>query len=272
MFNRKGLTILAASIVTFGGLGMVLGYSASQRSLPPVPGLPQSAANNQTIVLTSSADLNQDGVDDIIFVYGKPFAANSPYIQNLNVGVMDGKTQEIKTSDLKDFSGYGPRLSYGDFTGDGHLEVMLQVDTGGTGGIVQTAILDFAGASGVNIWGAVNDAGLQVTGQFIDGFKVRLDPFQGAPEAIIDVQHYRDFYIQQGLYDTQGKLLKPSTQLMVYPFGVLQIQPGDTATLFGIQAVKGITNLDTVSTLLSNFSYRDGAWQLDQLEYTTIWK
>lgn len=272
MFNRKGLTIVAACMVTFGGLGMVFGYSAAKRGGPMVPGLPQSAANNQTIVLTSSADLNQDGTEDIIFVYGKPFAPNSPFIQNLNVGVMDGKTQEIKTSNLKDFSGYGPRLSYGDFTGDGYLEVMLQVDTGGTGGIVQTAILDFAGDSGVNIWGAVNDAGLQVTGQFIDGFKVRLDPFEGAPEAIVDVQHYREFYIQQGLYDAQGKLLKPGTQVMVYPFGVLQIQQGDPAGLFGIQAVKGITNLDTVSTLLSNFTYKDGAWVLEQLEYTTIWK
>ncbi|WP_339317581.1 hypothetical protein [Paenibacillus sp. FSL R10-2734] len=90
-------------------------------------------------------DVNKDGVEDKIYLYGDK-ADELGYVSNINLVVVDGKTNTVKDSNITGFDGYKPEIQWiGDFNGDKANDVMFTAYSGGNNGTTDAYILSFAG-------------------------------------------------------------------------------------------------------------------------------
>lgn len=90
-------------------------------------------------------DVNKDGVQDKIYLYGDK-ADELGYVSNINLVVVDGKTNTVKDSNISGFDGYKPLIQWiGDFNGDKANDVMISAYSGGNNGTTDAYIMNFAG-------------------------------------------------------------------------------------------------------------------------------
>ncbi|MEK5252529.1 hypothetical protein NST74_03535 [Paenibacillus sp. FSL F4-0125] len=90
-------------------------------------------------------DVNKDGVNDKIYLIGDK-ADELGYVTNINLVVVDGKTNTVKDAKISGFDGFKPEIQWiGDFNGDKANDVMFTAFSGGNNGTTDAYILSFAG-------------------------------------------------------------------------------------------------------------------------------
>ncbi len=81
-------------------------------------------------------DVTGDGREDEVFLIGsKPSGADSPFVDQIELVIRDGATKKYTKVRLKENSGYNPVLFLGDFTGDSVEDILVSIDSGGSGAI-----------------------------------------------------------------------------------------------------------------------------------------
>ncbi|KTD83174.1 hypothetical protein [Paenibacillus etheri] len=101
---------------------------------------------DKTILIRKQVnDVNKDGVEDKIYLIGDK-ADELGYVSNINLVVVDGKTNTLKDANISGFDGYKPEIQWiGDFNGDKANDVMFTAFSGGNNGTTDAYILSFAG-------------------------------------------------------------------------------------------------------------------------------
>lgn len=100
---------------------------------------------NDTVVLDVKwGDVNGDGTPDQVYLIGNPTGdTTSSFVQNIQLVVVDGRSGVRYTSQLKDNAGYNARLFLGDFTGERVDNILVSIDSGGSGGFTYNYIFSF---------------------------------------------------------------------------------------------------------------------------------
>ncbi|OZI11617.1 hypothetical protein CEW92_10700 [Bacillaceae bacterium SAS-127] len=93
------------------------------------------------ILDVKQGDVTGDGQVDTVYLIGTK-REDSPYVQNITLVVEYGD-QSIATIRLQESSGYHPTIFLGDVTGDNVDDVLIVIDSGGSGGIVYAYIYSF---------------------------------------------------------------------------------------------------------------------------------
>ncbi|MEK3662597.1 hypothetical protein NSQ29_23830 [Paenibacillus sp. FSL F4-0236] len=112
-------------------------------------GIPTTA---KTILLAKQqVDVTGNGVADNVLLIGNKDAANGDLVTDINIVVLEGKTKKVINSNIKDFSGYQPKINFvGDFNGDKSKDVMITVYSGGNSGSTNAYVVSFKD-SGVKV-------------------------------------------------------------------------------------------------------------------------
>lgn len=251
------------------GWSTPLGLGDDQAPAQPVNG---SALPAGYVVLDrKTGAVTGDGAPKEILLIGQKTDVNSDYADDLRIVVRDGASRKVITVGLPDIGGYNSKLFIGDFSGDKVADVLVTVPSGGSGGYVAHRIVTFVGEPKI-IFGEKENDGIVATGHFIDGFKVELTEESTKRTAIIDQSAKKDIYIQAGLYDEHGKLLRQQS-VSVSPLGGLDpidVEPDGTYELRGVQRVIGIYNADTVGYLYSIWKYENQKWVAKQIEVSSV--
>lgn len=79
-------------------------------------------------------DVNGDKIPDKVYLTGNRTHA-SPIFQNITLVIEDGKNGLSYSILLDTSTGYNPTLFLGDFTGDGVFDILVSIDSGGSGNI-----------------------------------------------------------------------------------------------------------------------------------------
>ncbi|HEU5140050.1 MAG TPA: FG-GAP-like repeat-containing protein, partial [Bacillales bacterium] len=90
---------------------------------------------NPSIVTAKYGDVNGDGVVDIVYLTAVK-TPDSPLWENITLVIQDGRTHQYQQMPLKNNMGYNPTLFLGDVTGDKVDDILVAIDTGGSGGAV----------------------------------------------------------------------------------------------------------------------------------------
>ncbi|HAX73640.1 MAG TPA: hypothetical protein DCY20_08950 [Firmicutes bacterium] len=80
------------------------------------------------------ADVTGDQINDLIYLVGDKEDSNAIYQQNLQLFIVNGATDETIKQPLN-MEGYGSKLFIGDFTQNAVSDVLVSVDSGGSGGL-----------------------------------------------------------------------------------------------------------------------------------------
>jgi hypothetical protein len=275
--NKRNFVIVAVAIIT--AIGWASGWVFAEPS--------ETEKMNQTLQLPKdyyvlgirNGDLSGDGTTDMVVIYGKKEKEEDIFVEDINVAFIDGATQAVKKSQLKEFTGYEPQIeTLVDFTGDQKPEVYIAANTGGSGGYSNYAIIDFAQNVAKNILTPDIAGGLTIKGKYLDGLKAEVMLVETGEKFSIDLKARHKDYIEWKVYDKSGKYIGDqgvegtANEIFGYPFGSLEaidIDADGISELMGTQRLIGTNNVERLSHVDSVLQYKNGKWNCIEASYRT---
>lgn len=265
--NKKVISLLLVGAIGVSGLSFAHASSAKPNK---IKGL--NLSKNQYIITQKFGDVDGDKIKDTVYLIGEKEKKDDIYNQNVNVLIKNGKTKKVINAKLKDLGGYEGKLFIKDFTGDKVADIFVSMETGGSGATLDNRIMTVKNDAVKMIFSEDNNMGVNFNGEFTDGFKAQLKEKNLNKEITLDLSAFKDEYIEQKIYDRNGKLLgkvEPWTD----PFSMLKPVDYDgdgTYELAGHQRVSGSCHANTISNIESIWKFENSKWTPMQIEYTTI--
>ena len=99
--------------------------------------------NPNNIITEQKGNVTGSGTFDTVTLTGTP-TKDSMFIQNISLSVQNGRTGRISNVTLPENQGYNPTIFLGDFTGNKTKDVLVQIDSGGSGAMTFDYIYSFS--------------------------------------------------------------------------------------------------------------------------------
>lgn len=168
---------------------------------------------NQPVVVNSAyGDVNGDGIPDHVYLTAvRADDPSSPYVRQIDLNIQDGRTHRssVIPLDQNGNSGYNPTLFLGDFTGNGVMDIMISIDSGGSGAFTFDYIYSFLYNQArklfdFNLYNKWN----QYTVTYLNHYRVKVKSTATGQTYLIDLSGRDDEYLSQ-IYNTDGILKNP---------------------------------------------------------------
>ncbi len=204
--------------------------------------------NNDIYILDfKQGDVTGDGVVDNIYLAGqKVSASESPFSQNITLIIQDGKTNAFNRIPLKENAGYNPTIFLGDFTGDKVSDILISIDSGGSGGYAFYYIYSFIDDIPKEIFDFEKfNQEYKYDVIYKNYYEVEVKRKDNEKKYIIDIKYKGEEYLSE-IYG-QNSNLKESIEGWVNPLGGLypiDFQRDGTYELYALQSIAGRYSAD----------------------------
>lgn len=170
--------------------------------------LPYGQANGQIIVASAYADVTGDGYYDQIFLTGSK-ESDSPYVRNITLLVREGQTNVLNVFPLTENAGYEPTLSFYDFTGDGVSDILVTIQSGGSGGIIFAYIYSYQNGRLTKVFDSITfNEQHSYKVNYENDYKVSIVSSNPSKRYILDLQYKGTEYLNE-IYNPDGILKQP---------------------------------------------------------------
>lgn len=211
-----------------------------------------SSLKNKYLLNVKYGDVNGDGIKDKVSLYGnKPDGPNGIFTDNIVLVIQDGKTNFVYIIPLEYNSGYNPTIFLGDFTSDKINDILISIDSGGSGGYTFYYIYSFV----KNIPKKLFDFNrfnnyLPYDVTYKNYYKVSVINKISKKEFIIDISNKDKSYLTE-IYNKDGTLKKPisgnvSVLSGLYP---IDFDRNGVYDLYAMQRITGLYNADGLGVL-----------------------
>jgi len=165
----------------------------------------------QPVVVSSAyGDVTGDMVPDHVYLTAVPSETpSSAYVTQITLHIQDGTTRQVYNVPLKENAGYNPTLFLGDFTGDGVQDIMITIDSGGSGAFTYDYIYSFVNhhARLLFDFNQYNEQNTY-TVTYMDQYKVKVVSPATGQTYLIDISGRGSEYLSQ-IYNADGTLKEP---------------------------------------------------------------
>ncbi|MDN4075103.1 hypothetical protein [Fictibacillus terranigra] len=149
-----------------------------------------------------------DGAIDTVYLMAEK-TPHSPYWVNIEAVVQDGRTNRYTRIPLKENSGYNPTLFLGDFTGDKVEDIMVVMDTGGSGGMINAYIFAFRNGQFRPLFDSeVFNNRYKYSVFYLNQYKAQVNSINVRQTFIIDLSTKNKEYLSE-IYNADGTLKAP---------------------------------------------------------------
>ncbi len=156
-------------------------------------------------------DVTGDGYVDRVYLIGEKTSKQDLFSDNISIVIHDGRTNQLIRIQMKYAAGYNAKLFLGNFTSKKKFDMLVKIDTGGSGGYILSylyslnngtinLLLDSESFERISLY--------DVT--FLDDFNVEILSETGDVSFILSLLDRKDTYIKTDIYAEDGKLLKPT--------------------------------------------------------------
>lgn len=208
-------------------------------------------SKNTYVLDFKQGDVNGDGIIDNVYLLGQKESQTDYYADNLMI-LVQNQHMNIAQIPLKNAGGYNSSLFLGPFTSKQKLDILVSVDTGGSGGYIFAFLYTLMNNRPIELFNANSFENYSMyEAQFRDNFKVEISGKNNNALFIIDVSSRRDLYINAGIYDKSGKLIK-ETKGGVLGLGALFPLVSNYNGLYQLlayQRIIGIYNADNLGAV-----------------------
>jgi hypothetical protein len=226
---------------------------------------------NPCIVFHVIGDVNGDRIPDNVVLTGIK-TPMSPFVQNITIVVRDGRTGKTTSVPLSENAGYNPRLFLGDFNGDGVNDILISIDSGGSGAIMYHYIYSFINNMpqlmfGFNVYN--DEYKYDVT--YEDNYKVEVTSEKNNAKYIMDISLKGQDYLDE-IYDENGKLKEPISGFVnplsgLYP---VDFDSNGVYELLAYQKIAGRYNADSLGYFLNTLKWENNRFVLNN-QNVAIW-
>ena len=202
-------------------------------------------ARQSEVVSVAYGDVNGDGVTDYVFLTAvKSLDPSSPYVEQIMLNVQDGATNRVHSISLDEDGngGYQPTVFLGDFTRDGIMDILITIDSGGSGALTFDYVYSFVNNQSIKLFdfNQYNEQN-QYTVTFLDQYKVSVQSAATKQTFLIDISERSADYLSQ-IYEEDGTLKKPVQGMADGVSGFYPVDM-DRDGVYEIQAYQKISGL-----------------------------
>jgi hypothetical protein len=216
-----------------------------------------------SVVSFAKGDVTGDKVPDNVYLTGTK-TPDSPFIQNITLVVQDGRTGAYKSVDLSENAGYNPMLFLGDFTGNGVDDILIRIDSGGSGAFTYDYVYSFLNNNPQLIFdfNAYNEQ-FQYDVNFQNNYKVKVVSKINNLTYLIDISLRDPEYLSE-IYDANGKLKSPIEGFVnplsgLYP---IDFDSNEVYELLAYQKIAGRYNADALGYVLNTLAWNNARFVL----------
>lgn len=225
---------------------------------------------NPSIIASANGDVTGDGVPDTVYLTGTK-TPDSPFIQNITLVVQDGTTGRLSRVSLHENAGYNPVLYLGDFTGNRVYDILISINSGGSGAFTYDYVYSFLNHNPQILfdYNAYNEQ-YQYEVIYQDNYKVKVVSKSNKRTYLIDIST-RDPEYLNGIYQANGKLKSPVTGFVnalsgLYP---VDFDWNGVCELLAYQKIAGLYNADALGYVLNTLGWKNDRFAL-QNQYVAI--
>lgn len=226
------------------------------------PSYSLSQSNNILLLDFKQGDVNGDSIIDNIYLVGKkPYGIESPFVDNITLLIQDGRSNYLYRIIPKENAGYNPTIFLGDFTGNKVSEILISIDSGGSGGYAFYYIYSFINNTPVKIFDheKFNEKyTYEVT--FKDNYQVEVKG-NNSKTYTIDIKYKGEEYLSE-IYDENSKLKEP-IEGWVNPLGGLypvDFQRDGTYELYTMRQIAGRYNADSLGYVQMSLEWNNNGF------------
>ncbi|WP_438351591.1 VCBS repeat-containing protein [Paenibacillus sp. FA6] len=225
---------------------------------------PDQTANSEIILDHASADVTGDRVPDQIWLTGVKQDATSPFITDISIVIQDGASTRRYRIKPNQNSGYNPRLFVGDFTGDRIADLLVTIDSGGSGATTYDYLYTFTQGKTQLIFSseAYNDY-WKYTVTYLDGYRLQLINSNTEQVYTLDITSRGKAYLNE-IYHPNGTLKAP-IEGWVDPLSGLYPVDFDRDGVYELMAFQGVSGLyhaDRFGYVENNLKWQNNGWTL----------
>ncbi|OYD56810.1 hypothetical protein CGZ90_16275 [Fictibacillus aquaticus] len=221
--------------------------------------------SRSAVITAKEGDVTGDGYRDNVFITAEQ-TPDSPFLQNITLVIQNGKTSEYQRVLLKESSGYNPTLFLGDFTGNRVDDILVIIDTGGSGGTIYAYVFSDLNGQLMQIFDAEdfnNQYKYQV--RYLNYFRAEVTSFNFRQKFWIDLQYKGKEYLSE-VYKPDGTLKQPvegwvSPLSGLYP---IDYDRNGTFELQALQSIAGRYNADGIGYMQTVMKWSGRAFTGDR--------
>lgn len=227
---------------------------------------PRSVSSSPSVVYKTYGDVTGDGKTDEVLLTGIK-TADSPFVKDITLHVRKPGTSADRYSiSLPEKEGYNPTLTLADFTGSGHPDILVQIDSGGSGGTTYDNIYHFAAGGFKPIFNSNHfNEQWKYKVDYLDQYRLQVTSGANGLKYTIDIRGRGKEYLDE-IYNADGTLKKP-VQGFVDPISGLYPVDLDRDGKYSVmvfQQVSGLYHADSFGYIVSVLTYSGGSWKLEQ--------
>ncbi|WP_204602305.1 VCBS repeat-containing protein [Cohnella boryungensis] len=204
-------------------------------------------SRNISVLDMKLGDVNGDGIIDKVYLYGN--TSNGIFADNITLIIQDGHSNQSTTVNLQNNAGYNARLFLGDFSKDNVQDILVSIDSGGSGGYGIFYIYSFKN----NILHEMFDVDkynneYKFNVNYEDFYKVSVGNPQLDVLFTIDISNKGYDYLSQ-YYNDNGKLKQPAKGEVLALGALYPIVTNVNSVgydILALQRIIGTTNSDTL--------------------------
>ncbi|MCZ8513065.1 VCBS repeat-containing protein [Paenibacillus filicis] len=199
-------------------------------------------------------DVNGDGMLDNVYLIGNTEGSPGIFADHITIVIQDGKSNRNTTVQLQNNAGYNARLFLGDFDKDNTLDILVSINTGGSGGYGIFYIYSFKNN---NLRELFNFEKYNQDYKFHVDYKDMYKVDVGSPTLdmlfTLDISYKGYDYLSQ-YYNENGKLKNPikgEVLALGSLFPIVINERGMNYDLLALQRIIGTSNSDTLGYVVN---------------------
>ncbi|MCP3030028.1 VCBS repeat-containing protein [Halobacillus sp. A1] len=223
-----------------------------------------------SVLAFAQGDVNGNGVLDNVYLTGlKPNGTDSPFTTNITLVIQTGGTEDFYSIPLESNAGYDPALFLGDFTGDRIDDILVSINSGGSGGFYYYYIYSFLNNRPKELFNyeTFNSQYLYDV-MYQNNYKVLVTNQTLNLYYILDISNRGSEYLSE-IYNSDGTLKLPvqgwvSSLNTAYP---VDFDGDGVYELFAFQRIAGRYNADGIGLIQSPLK-----WDGEKFVITDDWQ
>jgi len=212
------------------------------------------------IVSDAYGDVNGDGIIDYVFLTAiKSADPSSPYREQITLNIQDGSTNEVYSIKLNENgnSGYNPTVFLGDFTGDGIKDILIVIDSGGSGAFTFDYVYSFVNNQSQKLFDfdQYNEQN-QYTVTYLDQYKVSIQSPATGQTYLVDISGRGEEYLSE-IYNENGTLKKPVQGMAdgVSGFYPVDVDRDGVYEIQAYQKISGLYHADSLGYIINTLKW-----------------